>query len=201
MEREISENSPLIRKKSILSLSPKLNNVYIEQDVIETKLLQGEWFTKQRTKKGIIESQKPDQIWLRVELYPLSLLYESQRGETKVIKFESIDEIRMGQEHATDNEDRVFSIIYKVKGKHKDVSLLASSQESCVAWVYGLYMLLTQREEATHDLVGFPTFLLQMWKTVDTENKGSLDISEIEKLVTKLHLPLSKSELHSAFKV
>ena len=201
MEREVSENSPLIRKKSIMSISPKLTSVYIEQEVIENKLLQGEWFTKQLTKKGLVDMQKSKQIWLKVELYPLSIQYEYNREDIKTIKFESIDEIRMGQEYATENEDRVFSIIYKLKGKHKELSLLASSQESCVAWVYGLYMLLTQREDSTHDLVGFPTFMLQMWKTVDVENKGALDIAEIEKLVTKLHLPLSKSELHSAFKV
>lgn len=150
--------------------------------------------------------KKPNERLVKVEFYPLVLLYQKNNAFAS-IGFHTIVEIRVGQNtqgfqvwREAMLEERAFSVIYLSNSKHKELNFVAPTNELCIQWVTGLHVLLTNRDSnSIHEFVGLPEWLMDMWKSVDVDGNG-LKLDQITTLMKKLNFRLSQSELKSAFK-
>jgi hypothetical protein len=199
MDSGLSLQIPTAKPKPVIS--PNLSSKELEPSYLEQMLGYGSKLVKYSQKDG-----KSSERLFHVDYYPLQLVYTSH-SKQKTILFDQIVEIRMGQNTLSfqpkepELEERSFSIIYLGHGKYKELNLIVPTVEKCVQWVIGLHILHTEKSQSVHDLVGLPTWLKNVWTTIDTSRVGKLNITQISMLFRKLNISYSRSELKSAFKV
>ncbi|KAJ8331375.1 hypothetical protein O5D80_000303 [Batrachochytrium dendrobatidis] len=159
-------------------------------------------------------SSRPELRLIRVDSMPMRITWESKKKTESTVDFDSILEIRMGQNTKAfdihgkhpDMDERAFSIIYMSKGKYKFLNLIAPSPEICALWVTGLHIRMTQfghengSDASIAHLTDMSQWLKTLWYEADVSGLGQLNVDQITALMERLNFRLSKSEIKSTFR-
>jgi hypothetical protein len=168
-------------------------------------------------------SSRAQERFVRVELSPLRLLWDSKKQIPRtcmicfsypyLVRFDCIREIRTGQNtksfelHGKDSslKSRSFSVVYFDDVKYGTLNFIARSERECIQWCSGLLGLLKRLESSDdsdplQNQLNISKWLLNTWNQVDIKRENALDLDRVTEVCRKLNVALSKSELKSAFK-